>query len=150
MYDEQIAEKLLDYIASGGSLSAACRAYDVPLGRVSMWALRNGDFRRRYFDAFSARMIVESDRILEIADEVAGSGSMSEVAAAKLRYDARRWLSGKLLGELADRTDGPAGTFSGATVNVYLPAKGSDGSGARVLDGEVHELLEDGTEDGGG
>jgi hypothetical protein len=86
-------------------------------------------------------MLMGADRILEIADEVEGSQSMAEVQAAKLRYDARRWLAGKLIGEFADRVD-PPGVGAGVSISIYMPAKGN--SGAPVLDGWAQELLEDG------
>jgi hypothetical protein len=137
-YDEDVADKVLTSMAAGGSLAAACREHGVPVGRVATWAVRNADFRRKYFDAFAARMIVEADRILEIADGPGGEETMAGVTARKLAYDARRWLSSRLLGELADRTEPGSVPFAGAEIKIYLPAKG----GGQVIDGQAVELLE--------
>jgi hypothetical protein len=69
---------------------------------------------------------------------------MAGVQSHKLSVDSRKWLLSKLRPELYGEKLAISGN-SGATVNVYLPTKGSSGDGGRVIDGQatvVEELLE--------
>jgi hypothetical protein len=87
---------------------------------------------------------VFAEQVLQISDESQGL-DMAGVAAAKLRTDSRKWILSKLRPELyGDRLQVTGTGGAGATVNVYLPAKGSAESGARVtIDGQAVDVSEE-------
>jgi hypothetical protein len=85
-------------------------------------------------------MLVETDRMLEIVDGVKDSDSMARVQAARTRSDARRWLAGRLIGELADRIEHAHQLSGQAQIHVYLPDKNN--TARSVIDGQA-TLLED-------
>jgi hypothetical protein len=89
----------------------------------------------------SGAFFVYEPKQIEISDESPGM-DMAGVAAAKLRTDNRKWILSKLHPEIyGDRLQISGNTGAGATVNVYLPAKGAPGDGARVtIDGQAVEV----------
>jgi hypothetical protein len=142
VFNERKVARLLDAIAAGATLEAACQRFGFPVSTVAMWAARDTPpgFRRRYFAAFQAKSLVEVDKILAIVDGVEGSDSMAAVQAARTRADVRRWFASKLVGEFADRVQVE---HDRAEINIYLPAKGSQaGADARVID-HAPERIED-------
>jgi hypothetical protein len=152
VYDETKADRLLELIAGGSSIADACQRVGLKVGTVACWAVRDTPvgFRRRYFEAFSARVLLEADRILEITDSVEGSNSMPAVMAAKSMADRRAWLASRLLSEFNDRV--MVEQKSAVEVTFTLPLKGSHdrlpGPDLRVIDGQATEVR-DGAEGGG-
>jgi hypothetical protein len=147
VYDEETVSKLLDLFAGGASIQKLCQRPHMPkAGTVASWVARDypPGFRARFFEAFTAKMILEADRILPIVDAVKGSTNMAEVQAARSMADMRRWLAGRVLAEFGDRVDHRM-TLSGS-VQVLLPTNGRlAGDDARLIDGDATELLEEGT-----
>jgi hypothetical protein len=70
---------------------------------------------------------------------------MAGVSARKLYVDTVRWLLSKRVPEtFGDKLAISGGAASGAVVNVYLPAKGAPGDGARVtIDGQAVEVADE-------
>jgi hypothetical protein len=62
---------------------------------VHRWVENDKAFRTRYVSARELQADNLADECIEIAD-AAAQGSCEEIQAARLRFDARRWLVGKL------------------------------------------------------
>jgi hypothetical protein len=141
VYREKTAAAVLDSIACGATLEAACAEHGLAKGTVAVWAARDfpPGFRQRYFAAFAAKMLAEADKILPIVDGVLESDSMARVNAAKNAADARRWLASRMLGEFSERVDHNV-NLQGA-VRIYIPENGRL-YGAPVLEGSVTAQLE--------
>jgi hypothetical protein len=91
----KLLEKILDAVMNGKTLKAICESASMPsLTTIYRWLRDDEEFYISYARAVAVRtheMILEA---LEIADRPK-SGS-ADVAADKLRYDARMKIAGKL------------------------------------------------------
>jgi hypothetical protein len=136
VYRERIASKVLDAIASGATLEAACAEHGMAKGTVAVWAARDypPGFRERYFAAFAAKILAQTDQILPLVDGVLGNNSMAQVTAARNAADMRRWLASRLLGEFSERIDHQM-TLQGS-VRIYVPTNG------RLEPGDDAKLIE--------
>jgi hypothetical protein len=56
LHTEALAERICAYIEAGNSLKSACKLVGLERSTVTAWAIRNPDFRARYFEAFPARI----------------------------------------------------------------------------------------------
>jgi hypothetical protein len=104
-YSQEIADKILDLVSAGKSLTAACRGKGMPVpSTVYRWAEENPNFGARFEMAKEERAHMLSDEILVIAD--APATTSEEVQRNRLRVDARKWLASKLLPRVyADRIE---------------------------------------------
>jgi hypothetical protein len=103
-----------------------------------------GEFPEKYAYARRSKLEVFAEQVLQISDESQGL-DMAGVAAAKLRTDSRKWILSKLRPELyGDRLQVSGNTGGNSVVNVYLPAKGAPGDGARVtIDGQAVDVADE-------
>jgi hypothetical protein len=152
-YTPELAESVLSWVASGKSVRSWEAADPERPRRESVMRWKDQDidgFAERYRAARRAFAECLADDVLDQAAEARGK-DMPGVQAQKLIVDTAKWYLARTHPDYADRLQlGGQHLGSNVTVTVTLPAKGSDGSGARVLDGTSHEveqgLLEDGSE----
>lgn len=70
MYDDDLAEKILERLAEGETLVAICRDDGMPAARtVRGWCKTHKEFGERYADAMEAGCHALLDETLEIADD---------------------------------------------------------------------------------
>jgi hypothetical protein len=142
-YSNSLAERILDEVADGASLTQACATAGTPRRTVTRWIMTDRfGFAERYSLARRIGTDVWAEEILDLADESkCAAGDMALLGSYKLRTDARRWLLSKLRPDTyADQVQHQLGQNT-TVVNVYLPAKGSSGDGSLIA-GQAVELLE--------
>lgn len=96
-YTEALATAICERIASGESLHRICAGAGMPALRTVLdWLTREKEFPHQYARARELQAETLADQIVSIADGETGDGA-ADVAAAKLRIDARKWVAAKLL-----------------------------------------------------
>lgn len=97
IYTEQVAETICSRIAGGEPLTRICKSADMPgYTTVMRWLSSNEAFRVMYTRAKEDQADTLADEIIDIADGVTKARSAEQVAAARLRVDARKWTAAKL------------------------------------------------------
>lgn len=94
-YSEEEADMICAWIADGKSLRSYCREHARETVTVYRWLREEKEFARRYARAHDDRADSLADEIVDIADESVG-GTSDDIQAARLRIDARKWVSAKL------------------------------------------------------
>jgi len=92
-YTEEAAEKICDWLSSGGSLLEYTKQEGSPEERtIYRWLSVNEEFRQKYARARDLQAEREAERIVQIADDF-------EIPPEHKRYmiDARKWTASKLL-----------------------------------------------------
>lgn len=112
LYTTEIADEICERMAIGETLRAICREDKFPAApTVIGWVMDDRDgFSERYARAREAQAHALADQLLEIADtpehgvtittEADGTQKVVEgdmIAHRRLRYDARKWLTSKIL-----------------------------------------------------
>ena len=95
-YSDDEADAICAWVMEGGSLRAYCRQAGRSGATVYAWMRENAGFQSRYSRACEDRADSLSDEGLEIADECGINPTIEGVAAAKLRWEARKWIASKL------------------------------------------------------
>ena len=96
-YNAQIAAAVCWELAEGKSLRTIAKAEGMPdASTVHDWVLKRPEFAQQYARARHIQAHALADEGMEIVDGARG-GTHEEIAAARLRFDARRWMAGKLL-----------------------------------------------------
>ena len=110
LYSKALAQRILDRLAGGQSLKAACREECVDRSTVMWWTKTRKEFATAYNAARQAGYELLADDLLEAvnrAHEVASdpeSGSQ-RVAACRLEVDTKKWILAKMLPKVyGDRT----------------------------------------------
>jgi hypothetical protein len=67
LYTPEIADLVLDLIASGSTLKGAAKAVDIPWRTVWSWRTRYPDFASRYASACIERAYADNEELAEIA-----------------------------------------------------------------------------------
>lgn len=115
-FAEDVRLEVLEHIAEGKSLRAIEAMEGMPSKTTVMrWLNDDEEFRDQYARAKDEQADVLFEDVLDIAD----NATPEEVAVARLRIDARKWMAGKLrpkkYGDKVDLThanpDGSAITF---------------------------------------
>lgn len=115
-FAEDVRLEVLEHIAEGKSLRAIEAMRGMPSKTTVMrWLNDDEEFRDQYARAKDEQADVLFEDVLDIAD----NATPEEVAVARLRIDARKWMAGKLrpkkYGDKVDLThanpDGSAITF---------------------------------------
>ena len=123
---EDVLHMVCDQVANGMSLSEVSKAEGVPYSVLWKWLGAEGRMEA-YRVALEARADLEAHELLSIADCATEEG----IGVAKLRVDARKWISGKWGRKVYGDGNGiGGGGFGGVTIVI-----GSVDAG-RVLDGE--------------
>ena len=94
-YTPEEADMICTWIAEGKSLRSYCREHAREMCTVYKWMREEKDFAQRYARAHDDRADSLADEIVDIADEAVG-GTNDDIQAARLRIDARKWVSSKL------------------------------------------------------
>ena len=125
-FDREKAAVVLERMSEGETLTAICREPDMPpMSTVRSWA---GNPKLAWFGAAFAQARRDQARVLaeetiDIADKSVSAEKITQIYAAQLRVNSRRWLASRYDAETyGDKTIQPAG--ANATVHVYLPQKG--------------------------
>jgi len=94
IYSAELADRICAELSAGRSLRSICQDEGMPdRDTVMRWAVDRADFHGRYARARD----VGIDTIAELAvDEATSNVAYEDVAAARLKFDARRWYVGKL------------------------------------------------------
>lgn len=111
-FTQELANKICQRIGEGESLRAICRdpEMDVSIGTVLRWVADDEKFREQYARAMEARADAVFEELLDIVDDGQNDwmekelkdGSVIEVpnhehiTRSRLRFDARRWMLGKM------------------------------------------------------
>jgi hypothetical protein len=91
VYNEAIAEQILDLLASGQALHQLCQKPDFPTSRsVYRWLSQKPDFARKYSEARAAQADAVFDRGFEAAWNAEDAG------LGRLKLDAAKWYCAKL------------------------------------------------------
>lgn len=107
--DHETAEqRVLDLVAGGFSLrQIATRLSDSGIGFeagfLSRWLRETPERAARYRAAREAAAEQLATEIIEIADATIAAADPTQIASARLRVDARKWVASKLLPHYADR-----------------------------------------------
>jgi len=97
IFNETVADKILDMLADGLSLRAICRTNGLPSGSViRKWLARNPDFAKQYAYAREEQADTLFDETLAIADAIGDDATNEQIRKAQLQIDTRKWLAGKL------------------------------------------------------
>jgi hypothetical protein len=95
-------DAVIEFIASGGTISALCKVLGVGNTTFDRWVERGGEARMAAY----ARARVRTRGGQSLAEqtlEIADSATPQEAQVAKLRVDTRRWLASKLSEEFSDK-----------------------------------------------
>lgn len=95
-YTEEEADTICAWLAEGGSMRAYCRSTGRPMLTIYGWMRENASFLTLVNRACEDRADTLGDEGLEIVDAAAIEPSIEGVAAAKLQWEARKWISAKL------------------------------------------------------
>jgi hypothetical protein len=146
IYDPAKVQRVLDLVANGSSVDAACKKVRLRPGTFGSWVSR--DFHGladRFFAAMRCKILIEVDRTIDLSDSVLGSTNTAEVFAAKNSCDTRRWIAARLLREYQSTEHVTVDHKHRTTVTIFLPRK--NGTAAPLLEGEARPLLEDQSDD---
>ncbi|MBP2844577.1 ubiquitin carboxyl-hydrolase [Dickeya oryzae] len=92
---QEIADDICTLLADGESLRDVCRRPGMPnKATVFRWLAENEVFRDQYAKATDVRADVIFDEIIDIADSA--EADASEVAKARLKIDARKWVLSRM------------------------------------------------------
>lgn len=104
-YSQEVAARVCELIANGATLNKAGSAVGVKRQTIIKWVSKYDDFANLYAQARKAQLEAFADEVIDLSDEAAGA-SASEVQAAKLRTDNRKWLLSKLAADVyGDKLD---------------------------------------------
>jgi Bacteriophage Sf6, terminase small subunit-like len=97
-YSRLLARKICNQIAAGETLSSICSDPEMPCrSTVYRWLQSDEKFDCEYAMARKAQTDALADSIVDIADQA--ELGRDELAKAKLRIDARKWLVGRFSSE---------------------------------------------------
>ena len=149
-YRREIADRIVEAVANGGSIKKLCKAEGVLIGTLYSWADHNPDFAQRLEQARLRRYDLWEEELFEHAQAELGSESMAAVQARRTLIDTMKWIMARRLPTKWSEavTHQHLHNLSGqAEVRLYLPVKGAPGSGplldGQILDGQAVELLAD-------
>lgn len=94
-FTKEVGDNICERLAAGESLRAICRADGRKAHTVLKWKDDHPEFAAQYARAREDQADALADEAMEIADASVG-GMTADVAAARLRWDARRWFASKL------------------------------------------------------
>jgi hypothetical protein len=100
-YSKEVADMILRAVStSANGLATICKKNPkLPSETtVRVWLAKNEDFQRQYARAREEQADFIADEIMEISDELSKKRFLTheQIAAARLRMDARKWVASKL------------------------------------------------------
>ena len=93
-------DAILEFIASGGTISALCKLLEVGNTTFDRWVEKGGETRRT---AYARARVRAGQSLAEQTIDIADAATPQEAQVAKLRVDTRRWLASKLSEEFSDK-----------------------------------------------
>ena len=93
-------DAILEFIASGGTISALCKVLGVGNTTFDRWVERGGEARMA---AYARARVRAGQSLAEQTIDIADAASPQEAQVAKLRVDTRRWLASKMNEEYGDK-----------------------------------------------
>ena len=93
-------DAVIEFIASGGTISALCKVLGVGNTTFDRWVERGGEARKA---AYARARTRAAQSLAEQTIDIADTATIQEVQLAKLRCDRRAWLAGKLSDEYSDK-----------------------------------------------
>ena len=125
VFQEDLADIVLDRLSNGESLRKICLDADMPDGStIRKWLARNADFARQYAYARDEQADSLFDETIYIADALGDEATSEQVQVARVRIDTRKWVAGKLrpkkYGDLVkhEHTGADGGAIAMQAVNV--------------------------------
>ena len=85
-------DAILEFIASGGTISALCKLLGVGNTTFDRWVEKGGEARMA---AYARARVRAGQSLAEQTIDIADAASPQEAQVAKLRVDTRRWLASK-------------------------------------------------------
>lgn len=95
-YTEEQAQRIIDAIADGATLRAACRAEEIAASTFIGWCDIHPDLSEQYARAKSSQLDAWADQIITLGDGVLNEESGSKVTAANNAANHRKWLLSRL------------------------------------------------------
>ena len=93
-------DAVIEFIASGGTISALCKVLGIGNTTFDRWVERGGEARQA---AYARARVRAGQWLAEQTIDIADEASPQEAQVAKLRVDTRRWLASKLSEEFSDK-----------------------------------------------
>jgi len=93
-------DAILEFIASGGTISALCKVLAIGNTTFDRWVEKGGETRRT---AYTRARVRAGQSLAEQTIDIADAASPQDAQVAKLRVDTRRWLASKLSEEFSDK-----------------------------------------------
>ena len=93
-------DAIIEFIASGGTISALCKVLGVGNTTFDRWVERGGEARKA---AYARARTRAAQSLAEQTIDIADAATIQEVQLAKLRCDRRAWLASKLSEEFSDK-----------------------------------------------
>ena len=93
-------DAVLEFIASGGTISALCKVLGIGNTTFDRWVERGGEERMA---AYARARVRAGQSLAEQTIDIADAATVQEVQLAKLRCDRRAWLASKLSEEFSDK-----------------------------------------------
>ena len=85
-------DAIIEFIASGGTISALCKLLGVGNTTFDRWVEKGGETRMA---AYARARVRAGQSLAEQTIDIADAASPQEAQVAKLRVDTRRWLASK-------------------------------------------------------
>jgi hypothetical protein len=146
-YRREVADKIIAAVSRGSTLDKACSAVGIARETAERWREDNrDDFGDRLKDATFWKHEVWADQIIDFSDQSReAAGDMALLGSFKLSVDSRKWILSKMRPDLyGDRVEV---NQTGTTIQIFLPSNQRmlEDAGARLIEGEAAEQLEDGS-----
>ena len=93
-------DAVIEFIASGGTISALCKLLGVGNTTFDRWVEKGGETRMA---AYARARTRAAQSLAEQTIDIADAATIQEVQLAKLRCDRRAWLASKLSEEFSDK-----------------------------------------------
>lgn len=93
-------DAVIEFIASGGTISALCKVLGIGNTTFDRWVERGGEERMA---AYARARVRAGQSLAEQTIDIADAATIQEVQLAKLRCDRRAWLASKLSEEFSDK-----------------------------------------------
>ncbi len=93
-------DAVIEFIASGGTISALCKLLGVGNTTFDRWVEKGGEARMA---AYARARVRAGQSLAEQTLEIADSATPQEAQVAKLRVDTRRWLASKMNEDYGDK-----------------------------------------------
>ena len=93
-------DAVMEFIASGGTITALCKSLGVAVTTFDRWVDRGGEERG---SAYARARVRAGQSLAEQTIDIADAATIQEVQLAKLRCDRRAWLASKLNEEYSDK-----------------------------------------------